>query len=41
VHGWLWFVDGAVQDWLEHRDMDRAQLHGQLLGAVTASGATL
>jgi hypothetical protein len=28
VHGWLWFVDGAVEDWLEHRDMDRAQLTG-------------
>ena len=42
VRGWLWFIDGAVLDWLEHRDMDRARLHGlllgTLLGAVTASG---
>ena len=42
VRGWLWFMDGAVLDWLEHRDMDRARLHGlllgTLLGAVTASG---
>jgi AcrR family transcriptional regulator len=42
VRGWLWFVDGAVLDWLEHRDMDRGRLHGlllgTLLGAVTASG---
>ena len=45
VRGWLWFVDGAVLDWLEHRDVDRAQLHGlllgTLLGAVTAAGAPL
>jgi AcrR family transcriptional regulator len=43
VHGWLWFMDGAITDWLEHRDMDRDQLLGLLLGtlygAVTASGA--
>jgi AcrR family transcriptional regulator len=42
VRGWLWFMDGAVMDWLEHRDMDRARVHGLLLGAllgcVTASG---
>ncbi len=42
VRGWLWFMDGALEDWLEHRDMDRAQLHGlllgTLLGAVTAAG---
>jgi AcrR family transcriptional regulator len=42
VRGWLWFMDGAVLDWLQHRDMDRQRLHGlllgALLGAVTASG---
>jgi len=45
VRGWLWFMDGAVLDWLEHRDIDRARLHGlllgTLLGAVTASGEPL
>jgi AcrR family transcriptional regulator len=45
VRGWLWFMDGAVLDWLEHRDMDRAGLHGLLLGAllgvVTAAGEPL
>jgi AcrR family transcriptional regulator len=45
VHGWLWFIDGAILDWLEHRDMERAQLHGlllgTLLGAVTASGTPI
>lgn len=43
VHGWLWFMDGALTDWLEHRDLERQQLLGlllgTLLGAVTASGA--
>ena len=42
VHGWMWFMDGAILDWLEHRDIERARLHGlllgTLLGAVTASG---
>jgi AcrR family transcriptional regulator len=45
VRGWLWFMDGAVLDWLEHRDMDRAQLTGlllgTLLGAATAAGEPL
>ena len=34
VRGWLWFMDGAVLDWIEHRDIDRAQLHGLLLGTL-------
>jgi AcrR family transcriptional regulator len=42
VRGWLWFMDGVVLDWIEHRDIERARLHGlllgTLLGAVTASG---
>jgi len=45
VHGWLWFMDGALMDWLEHRDIERPQLLGlllgTLLGAVTASGTPL
>ena len=43
VNGWLWFMDGAITDWLAHRDITRDQLLGLLLGtlygAVTASGA--
>jgi AcrR family transcriptional regulator len=43
VQGWLWFMDGVLMDWLEHRDIDRPQLLGlllgTLLGAVVASGA--
>ena len=45
VRGWLWFMDGAVLDWIEHRDIDRPRLHGlllgTLLGAVTAAGEPL
>jgi hypothetical protein len=44
VHGWLWFMDGALMDWLEHRDFERPQLRdlllGTLLGAAAASGAS-
>jgi AcrR family transcriptional regulator len=43
VRGWLWFMDGVVLDWIEHRDIERPRLHGlllgTLLGAVTASGS--
>jgi AcrR family transcriptional regulator len=45
VAGWMAFLDGAVLDWLEHRDLTRQRLHGlllgTLLGAVTASGEPL
>jgi AcrR family transcriptional regulator len=43
VRGWLWFIDGAVLAWLEHRDLDRAGLRelllGTLDGALRAAGA--
>jgi AcrR family transcriptional regulator len=42
VRAWLWFMDGAILDWVEQRDMTRDQLRGlllgTLLGAVTAAG---
>ena len=45
VRGWLWFMDGAVLDWLEHRDIDRDRLHdlllGTLMGAAAAAGEPL
>jgi AcrR family transcriptional regulator len=46
VNGWLWFMDGACLDWIEHgRDMPREELHGLLLatlvGAVLAAGEGL
>jgi AcrR family transcriptional regulator len=43
VSGWLWFMDGACLDWLEHRDLDREELRdlllGTLMGALIASGS--
>ena len=45
VRGWMWFMGGAILDWIEHRDIERARLQGlllgTLLGAVTASGAPI
>lgn len=42
VHGWLWYADGVILDWLAHRDLARDQVAGLLLGtlagAVTAAG---
>ena len=43
VRAWLWFLDGAILDWLEHRDLSRAELRdfllGSLAGALTAAGS--
>jgi len=42
ARAWLWLMDGAILDWLEHRDMSRAELRdfllGSLAGAVMAAG---
>jgi AcrR family transcriptional regulator len=40
VRAWLWFVDGAVLDWLEHRDLDRGELGELLLGSLAGALAT-
>jgi AcrR family transcriptional regulator len=34
VSGWLWFMDGAILDWLEHRDLAREELRALLLRAL-------
>jgi AcrR family transcriptional regulator len=43
VHGWLWFMDGACLNWIEHRDLSRDGLRdlllGALLGALAAADA--
>jgi AcrR family transcriptional regulator len=43
ARAWLWFMDGAILDWLEHRDLERGELRdfllGSLAGAVAAAGA--
>jgi len=42
ARGWLWFMDGAILDWLEHKDMTRPELRdfllGSLAGSLTAAG---
>jgi AcrR family transcriptional regulator len=37
VRAWLWFMDGAILDWLEHRDMSRTELRDLLLGSLAGS----
>jgi AcrR family transcriptional regulator len=43
VRAWLWFMDGAILDWIEHGDLTREQLQelllATLLGAVGAATA--
>lgn len=42
VRGWLWFIDGACLDWVEHGGLAREELHGLLVralgGLVAATG---
>jgi AcrR family transcriptional regulator len=37
VSGWLWFMDGACLDWIEHRDVEREELRDLLLGVLMGS----
>ena len=43
VSGWLWFMDGACLNWIEHRDVEREELRdlllGVLMGALLATGS--
>src|SRR5262249_40052330 len=34
VRGWLWMMDGVIDDWLEHRDQSRAEVRELLLGVL-------
>ena len=40
VAGWLWLIDGACLDWIEHRSIDREQLKELLLGALAGAAGT-
>jgi AcrR family transcriptional regulator len=44
ARAWLWFMDGAILDWLEHRDLSRAELRDLLLaslaGSLSAAGSS-
>ena len=37
VRGWLWFVDGVVLDWFEHRDLLREEVSRLLLGTLAGA----
>lgn len=37
ARAWLWFMDGAILDWLQHRDLERAELRDFLLGSLAGS----
>jgi AcrR family transcriptional regulator len=37
VNGWLWFMDGACLNWIEHRDVSREELRDLLLGVLMGS----
>jgi AcrR family transcriptional regulator len=43
ARGWLWLMDGVILDWLEHRDMSRAEVRDLLLaslgGSLSAAGS--
>jgi AcrR family transcriptional regulator len=43
VNGWLWFMDGACLNWIEHGDVEREELRdlllGVLMGALVAANA--
>jgi AcrR family transcriptional regulator len=43
VSGWLWFMDGACLNWIEHRDVPREEMRdlllGVLVGALMATGS--
>ncbi len=34
MQGWLWYMDGVLLDWIDHRDMDRTQVRDLLLGTL-------
>jgi AcrR family transcriptional regulator len=37
ARAWLWFMDGAILDWLDHRDLSRTELRDFLLGSLAGS----
>ena len=37
VSGWLWFMDAAIIDWLDHGDIERLELRDFLLGSLMGS----
>jgi AcrR family transcriptional regulator len=40
VKGWLWYMDGVLLDWIEHRDLERQEVRDLLLGSLAGMLAT-
>jgi hypothetical protein len=36
VRAWLWFMDGVLADWIEHRDRDASAVADGLVDSLTA-----
>jgi AcrR family transcriptional regulator len=36
VRGWLWFMDGVLLDWIEHRDREATEVADGLVDSLTA-----
>jgi hypothetical protein len=36
VRAWLWFMDGVLLDWIEHRDRDADAVADQLTDSLVA-----
>jgi AcrR family transcriptional regulator len=37
VKGWLWYMDGVLLDWIDHRDLGREEVRDLLLGTLFAA----
>ena len=37
TRAWLWFMDGVILDWLEHRDMSRSEVRDLLLTSLATN----
>jgi AcrR family transcriptional regulator len=37
VRAWLWYMDGVILDWLEHRDLERREVRDLLLGSLAGA----
>jgi AcrR family transcriptional regulator len=37
VRAWLWYMDGAILDWLDHRDLEVDELGGLLVGSLAGA----
>jgi AcrR family transcriptional regulator len=44
TRGWLWFIDGVILDWVEHKDLPRSEIRELLLaslaGSLSAAGSS-